>query len=623
MSSKIHQIGRLTSLQELHCFDVVEKDGQRLRELGNIRNLSQLSIRNLQNVSNPKEAMEINLKKKQHMKFLSLSWNMHVKDPVNQDDQIIDNLEPNIELQRLHIHGYSGFNLPFWIENSSLNHLVSLHLEYCMNWKSLPSLQEINSLKHLKLEGLFKLEYIGTALEQQFEINTVEDTWLPPFFSTLIVRWCPNLKKLPAIPCTLELFVIEDVQLAVLPRILQMYAGGREPTTEISQLSVLHIESCAYLTSLEEGLLELQEQLVLLTTLVIRHCERLCHLPKKDLAELHHLNSLEIVACPILRDVKTKDNMLPASLKTLDVNPCGHIEASLLMSLQNLTALKRLTLLNCTNIEKLPSVEVFRTLKNLNDVSIARCKNMYSLGGLGAVASLRVLSILCCDKLIVSESPHDGCSFKLQKLRIDRQALLSVEPLRSLRHTKDLEIGDDYEMVSLPEEWLLQNAASLHSIEIGVAESLRSLPSEMVKLGSLQSLHIERAPLIQSLPQLPASLSKLAIWGCNPMFLKRYERDAGEDWGKIGELGSLQSLHIERAPLIKSLPQLPASHSQLATWGCDPMLLKRYERDAGEDWGKIAHIASVDIKAYSEGADYGDDQRQDFINNNRQFVVID
>ncbi|CAL4906375.1 unnamed protein product [Urochloa decumbens] len=569
MSSKIHQIGRLTLLQELHCFDAVDKDGQSLGDLGSIRNLFQLSLRNLQNVSNSKEAIEINLKDKLHMEFLSLSWNMYAKDRVNQNAQVIDNLEPNKELQRLHIHGYNGVNLPFWIENSSLNHLVSLHLQHCMNWKSLPSLQEISSLKHLKLEGLLKLEYIGTALQQQFAINAVEDTWLPPFLSTLIVRWCPNLKELPAIPCTLELFVIEDVRLAVLPRIVQMHAGEKEPTTAKSQLSVLHIESCAYLTSLEDGLLEQQEQLLLLTTLVIRHCERLCHLPNKGLAELHHLNSLEIVACPILRDVKTKDNMLPASLKNLDVNPCGHIEASILMSLQNLTALRRLTLLNCTNIEKLPSVEVFRTLKNLIDVSIARCKNMFSLGGLGAVASLRVLSILRCDKLIVSESPHDGCSFKLQKLRIDRQALLSVEPLRRLRYTKDLEIGDDYEMVSLPEEWLLQNAASLHSIEIGAAESLRSLPSEMVKLGSLQSLHIETAPLIQSLPQLPVSLSKLEIWGCDPMFLK-----------------------------------------------C-------YERDVGEDWEKIAHIASVDIKAYSEGTYYGDDQRQDFINSNRQFVVID
>ncbi|OEL35870.1 hypothetical protein BAE44_0003111, partial [Dichanthelium oligosanthes] len=539
MSSKINQIGRLTSLQELHCFDVVEKDGQRLGELGNLMNLFELSLRNLQNVSNSKEAMEINLKGKPHMEFLSLSWNMHVKDPVNQDNQIIDNLEPNKEVQRLHIHGYNGVNLPFWIENQSLDHLVSLHLEYCMNWKSLPSLQETNSLRHLKLEGLFQLEYIGTALEQQFETKKIEDTWLPPFLSTLIVRWCPNLKELPAIPCTLELFVIEDVQLAVLPRILQKCNGGRKPITEKSQLLVLHIESCACLTSLEEGLLEQQEQLISLTTLVIRHCERLRHLPKKGFAELHHLNSLEIVACPILRDVKTKDSLLPASLKNLDVNPCGDIDASILMSLQNHTALRRLTLFNCTNIEKLPSVEVFGTLNNLNDVSIARCKNMLSLGGLGAVASLRVLSILCCDKLSFSHSTKDRCSFKLQKLRIDRQALLSVEPLRSLRHTIDLQIGDDFAMVSLPEEWLLQNAASLHSIEIGVAESLRSLPSEMEKLGSLQSLHIERAPLIQSLPQLPASLSKLAIWGCDPMFLKRYERDIGEDWGKIAHIAAV------------------------------------------------------------------------------------
>ncbi|CAL4899020.1 unnamed protein product [Urochloa decumbens] len=569
ISSNIHQIGRLTTLQELHGFKVVGNDGQRLSELGNLKSLRQLSLRNLQNVLNGKEAMEIKLKDKQQMQFLSLSWNKHLKEPVNRDDQIIDNLEPNKEVEQLHIHGYNGVKLPFWIENSLLTHLESLELEYCMKWKNLPSLQELIALKHLTLQNLFQLEYIGTVPEQQLEIDESENAWLPPYLSTLTVRWCPNLKELPAIPDSLELLIIKHVNLSVLPRIHQRYTGARDSASVKSQLSFLHIESCPHLTSLNQGLLEQQEQLHSLTTLAVKHCERLHHLPTRGFAELRHLASLEIVACPILRDVKTRGSQLPTSLKNLDVNPCGDIEASILMSLQNLTALRRLTLFNCCNIEELPSVEVFSTLNNLNDMSIARCKNMLSLGGLGVVASLRVLSILCCDKLSFSQSPQDGCSFKLQRLRIDRQALLSVEPLSSLRHTKDLQIGDDYAMVSLAKEWLLQNAASLHSIEIGIAEALRSLSSEMEKLGSLQSLHIERAPLIQSLPQLPASLSKLAIWGCDPMFVKRYERDVGQDWGKI------------------------------------------------------AHITSVDIKAYSEGTYYGDDRSQDFINNNRRFVVID
>ncbi|KAG2621076.1 hypothetical protein PVAP13_3NG223700 [Panicum virgatum] len=570
MSSKIHQIGKLTSLQELHGFDMVKNYFQRSKSLGDVRSLFQLSLRNLQNVSDCEEAMEIKLKDKHHMEFLSMSWNKDMKEILDHDDQVIDNLEPNKEIRRLHIHGYDGVNLPFWIENSTLIHLVSLELEYCMKWKSLPSLQELNSLKHLKLENLFQLEYIGTEPELQLETDESEDAWLPPFLSTLKVRWCPNLKQLPAIPCTLELLMIKHVHLASLPRIHQRYTGARYSQSVKSQLSFLHIESCPHLTSLNKGLLEQQEQLHSLTTLSLRHCERLHHLPTRGFAELHRLTSLEVVACPILRDVNTRGSLLPTSLMNLDVNPCGDTEASILMALQNLSALRRLTLFNCSNIEELPSVKVFGTLNNLIDVSICRCKNLISLGAIGAVASLRKLSILCCDKISFSHSPQDGCCFKLQKLRIDRQALLLMEPLRSLRHTKELQIGDDYAMESLPEEWLLQNAASLHSIEIGVAEALRSLPSEMKKLGSLQNLHIERAQLIQSLPQLPASLRKLAIWGCNTSFLKRY--------------GS-----------------------------------------GGEDWGKIAHIAAVDIKAYSEGTYYGDDQSQDFINSNssRPFIMID
>ncbi|KAL6622757.1 hypothetical protein ACP70R_032636 [Stipagrostis hirtigluma subsp. patula] len=571
ISSNIRQIGRLTSLQEVHGFQAVENDGQRLKALGNLRSLYQLSLRNLQNVSNVKEAMEIKLKNKYHMKFLSLSWNRKLK--VHQDDRIIDNLEPSKEIRGLHIHGYDGVKLPFWIEKSPLIHLVSLELEYCMKWKSLPSLQELNSLKHLKLENLFQLECIGTVLEQQLEASEADNAFLPPFLSTLIVRWCPNLKQLPAIPCTLERLIIKHVHLAVLPKIQQQYTDQRESTSVKSHLGLMQIESCARLTSLGEGLLEQQEQLHSLTTLVVRHCARLHHLPKGGFTGLHCLKSLEIVSCPILKDVKIGGGLLLTPLKNLELNPCGDIDVSILMSLQNMVTLRRLILFNCSNIEKLPSVEVFGTLGNLNNVSIARCKSLVSLGGLGAVASLRTLSILCCDKLSVSQSEQDCCSFKLQKLRTDHVALLLVEPLKSLRYTRELHICDDYAMESLPEEWLLQNAISLHSIEIGVAKSLRSLPSDIEKLRSLESLQIERAPLIQSLPQLPASLRKLRIRGCDPEFLK-----------------------------------------------C-------YERDVGSDWGKIAHIASVDIKAYSEGMDYGDDRSQYFVSSTsnpyRHFVVID
>jgi hypothetical protein len=194
------------------------------------------------------------------------------------------------------------------------------------------------------------------------------------------------------------------------------------------------------------------------------------------------------------------------SLRNLDLNPCGDINVSFLTSLQNLTAIRRLIIFACSNVEELPSVEVLRTLNSLNDVSIARCKKLLSLGGLGAVASLRILSILCCDKLTSSYATQVICTCKLQKLTIDHQVLLLVEPLKSLKHTRELHIRDDYAMVSLPWEWFLQNAVSLHSIEVGIAGSLCSLPSEMDKLGSLKSMHIERAPLLQSLPHLPASL---------------------------------------------------------------------------------------------------------------------
>ncbi|KQJ86585.1 putative disease resistance protein RGA4 [Brachypodium distachyon] len=579
MLSNIHDVGRLTSLQELRGFDVMEIGGHRLNALSNLTKLEKLSLKNLQNVRNSEEAMEVKLKEKQCIRFLSLSWNKYSNDPENLSSRVLDSLEPNKEIQHLHINGYNGVLLPQWIEKSLPINLVLLELEYCMKWKTLPSLKDLNSLKYLKLEHLSQLEYIGE--EEHFGTSESEDALLPPFLNTLIVRSCPSLKNLPAIPCTLEQLIIKHVGLEVLPRMHQRYTGSltfdnwesASASSVKSDLAFLHIESCARLTTLDEGFLKQQEHLQSLATLIIRHCQRLCHLPKKGFTELPRLNILEMVGCPILRDAKTEGSVLPVSLTNLDINPCGDIEVSVLMSLQNLTFLRRLSLFSCSNLEKLPSENVFATLNNLYDVSIARCKNLLSLGALGIVATLRVLSILCCDKLHFSYSQQAGCSFKLLKLEIDRQALLLVEPIKSLRYIEELQICDDNAMKSLPGEWLLQNAVSLHSIEIGVAESLCSLPSQMIYLESLQSLHIERAPLIQSLPQMPMSLRKLTIWGCDRMFLKRYEKDVGLDWGRI------------------------------------------------------AHIPDVDMKAYSEGMSCGGDQTQEFNNSTSnpccEFVVVD
>ncbi|EMS67229.1 Putative disease resistance protein RGA3 [Triticum urartu] len=596
MSSKIHKLGRLTSLQVLRGFEVVQNDGSRLSTLSNLRSLRQLGLMNLQNVQNCREAMEVKLKEKHDMRILLLSWNRYNND-TRVDDQIIGNLEPNREIQILHIHGYNGSVLPFWIANSLLVNLVSLELEYCIKWKSLPSLQELNLLQHLKLQHLFQLEYMGLGLEELTDTNESGIVCLPRFLRSLIIGWCPNLNILRTIPPSLEVLILKHVGFLVLPGIHQ-----RESKTSVkSELTFVHIQSCAHLTSLDKGLLECQEQLGSLSTLIISHCESLRHLPRNGFAALHHLKFLEMVACPLLKDGNTAGNILPISLKNLDINPCGSIDVSMLLSLRNLSFLTKLTLFNCTNLEKLPPAEIFGTLQVLSDLSVARCRGLLSFGGLGAVSSLRMLSILCCDKLNLSDSPQGCCSFMLQELRIDCQALLFVEPLQSLRYTKELYICNDCAMESLAEGWLLQNATSLHSIKIGIAESLQSLPSQMDKLEALQSLHIERAPLMKLLPQLPASLSKLTIWGCDPMFMKRYEKDVGPNWGQVAHIAHVDIMsYSEDHPRgsqmgIWSYGDIIASYRSLLTvWNLE--LQMGFQAEGYTPRGRIPAAGNLDLK---------------------------
>jgi hypothetical protein len=62
----------------------------------------------------------------------------------------------------------------------------------------------------------------------------------------------------------------------------------------------------------------------------------------------------------------------------------------------------------------------------------------------------------------------------------------------------------------------------------------------------------------------------------------------------------LQFLHIERASLIESIPEMPTSLRKLTILGCHPLLLERCLKDMGPDWPKIANI-DTDLRAFSRG----------------------
>ncbi|KAF2319484.1 hypothetical protein GH714_016252 [Hevea brasiliensis] len=110
-----HGIGQLTSIEDLSLFMVdkdngVSKHGGALSELSNLNNLRHiLRIMNLRYVKNPaSEFKAANLKEKQHLQALTLSWKLgdpydnnsdNGPDVVNDEEMSLEELRPHLNLK--------------------------------------------------------------------------------------------------------------------------------------------------------------------------------------------------------------------------------------------------------------------------------------------------------------------------------------------------------------------------------------------------------------------------------------------------------------------------------------------------------------------------------------------
>ena len=108
---------------------------------------------------------------------------------------------------------------------------------------------------------------------------------------------------------------------------------------------------------------------------------------------------------------------------------------------------------------------------------------------------------------------------------------------------------------------------------------------------SLRSIVIEDAE-IQSFPDqglLPPFLIFLGLFRCSNL--------TKLDYKGLCHLSSLKELRLGNCPRLQCLPEegLPHSLSSLRIRGNCPLLKERCQKERGKDWGKVAHIPSVEI----------------------------
>uniref|UniRef100_A0A0D9ZJR2 Uncharacterized protein n=1 Tax=Oryza glumipatula TaxID=40148 RepID=A0A0D9ZJR2_9ORYZ len=565
------RLNKSTNLYEgydLHEVNVPPKCGFIASEIMDLKDLRYLYIHCLENV-NADEATLDKLGEKENLIMLSLTWKNSQQES-DTEERVLNNLQPHMNLTKLKIKGYNGSRSPCWLGNTTIINLTYLYISNCSYWQHLPPLGELPSLKYLYLIRLISVKRIDSSFygcERPFGFPSLEylfierlpalEEWVEmegehlfPRLKAIAVMGCKELRNIPALPSTVTYLEMDDVGLTTLH---EPYRPNGTSETQKPSLSRLKICHCPYLKTLEQ-----LNQFLSLEEIRIEHCKNLVQLPMDHLEMLPLLKCMSVEGCPMLM-IPRATIRLPSSMRKLYVGSCGGTyESWLVNSLFGHTSLTTLTLYGCAT-PALPPVEVCKSLIALSCLEIIRCHELADLNGMEELTSLRELKVIGCNKLeelpVVSSQQFQAsernqvvtaCTSylgRLEKLQISSPFVLQWFPLRSVTSVINMTINS---CRCLPEEWLMQNCNHLQRIGVRDASHLEFLPSIMASLTSLESLEFTRVMLMQSLPELPSSLRRLQILGCNPVLMQRCQKTRGHDWHKVAYIPDL--LIVEDVP---------------------------------------------------------------------------
>ncbi|BFG20746.1 hypothetical protein CerSpe_070200 [Prunus speciosa] len=349
------QMGRLQSLRTLTDFVVGKSTGSSIGELRELLQLGgKLSILKLQNVVDARDALQANMKDKKDLKELEFSWGAEDADDSQKEKDVLDNLQPCVNLEKLTIKFYGGTNFSNWLGDSSFSNIQVMHLSDCRYCWSLPPIGRLPGLKELYIERMKSLKTIGVefygrnggSLIQPFqclerlEFSGMEEweEWVPsgsasasggeygpdfPHLQEMILIECPKLRgSLPyELPCLKKLLVcgcqvLHDVKPTTTTTISLNYKSLKELDIKGCQAGLLSLLETKFLSQLYIGnVVDLQclPNCNRLQSLRLRNCPTLSSFPKDGLPTT--LTSLSIYGCRKLEFLA--DEML-AKLTSLD-----------------------------------------------------------------------------------------------------------------------------------------------------------------------------------------------------------------------------------------------------------------------------------------------------------------
>ncbi|XP_020240570.1 LOW QUALITY PROTEIN: putative disease resistance RPP13-like protein 1 [Cajanus cajan] len=563
------QIASLHNLQTLSTFVISElQDGLKVGELKNFPHLKgKLSILKLQNVVEPSEVFQANLKNNKQIEELALEWDCGTTEDTQTVRLVLEQLQPPKNLKKLTIKFYGGTSFPTWLGDSSFGNMVYLFMSGCDHCWSLPPLGRLVSLQELYISGMKSVRTIGT------EFYGSDSPSFQPFPSLEIL----SFDEMPE---------WEEWNLF----------GGT--IIEFPSLLYLSIKDCPKLKGTLPN-----------------------NLPSSIDFELCNCPLLFPLVCPELRENLSTDLISSIVLKStdfiLDLTISGITSPASLRSLP--TALRSITLRNCEKLEFLPheSLQSYTSLKDLKIFDSCCSLTSFTLGCLSVLENLYISSSKNLKSIGIAENASHSLSL-LQRLSISDCPELDSFPMGGLLTPNliHLQLLNCDKLNSLPVP--INNLVSLQLLNISGLPNLESFANEglpirlrciyvynmgsfwtksmsqwgLQRLTCLSTLYIGGDDILNVLmkmnvPLLPTSLVSLCIYNlCDVKCL---------DGKWLQHLTSLENLEISNAYQLESLPEegLPSSLSVFTIMRCP--LLEASCGEGGKEWPKISCIQCIII----------------------------
>ncbi|KVI08889.1 Disease resistance protein [Cynara cardunculus var. scolymus] len=347
-----HGMGQLRHLRRLSTFLVGQGEGVRISELQELNLLGgEFSIKSLMNVRHSSQAESANLKKKQNINHLNLSWGWKnsSKDnlPANNSEEVLEALQPHLNLKMLTISDYQGSHFPYWMVG--LVNLVSIAFEGCRRCEDLAFLGKLPFLKVLELKEMDALRYLDD--------KEGDDEDLFPCLGKLTIMDCPNLIELPCIPNLTSLQIIRSNE--------KIFRSVGKLTT----LAFFEIEGFEEMKSLPDDMLS---NLTSLQEFSLDNCVKLESFPGlKENTRLNGLKKLRVHHCHSLTSFPSDWFQGTPNLRSLNILDCSRVK-TLQEGLQHLTALEKLQVWSCPNLRCLP--DELQNLESLKSLVIGDCE---------------------------------------------------------------------------------------------------------------------------------------------------------------------------------------------------------------------------------------------------------